>query len=296
MNLPFVQTNVFVDLRYPFSGNQLATFVDKEVNKRLTKEEMQGIAGEMNFSETTFCLSSSIPEVEAKVRIFTPGKEVPFAGHPTLGTAYVLAEPSKSGEEKTLTLELGVGPIQTNIKADGFVTMKQPPAAFLDVIDDITPLANALGLVAEDLHEHAPPQFVTTGFPFLIVPLKSLEIVRAVSPDIRELGQLLEGSPSKEVLVFSSETVNSDGSFHARMFAPFAGVLEDPATGSAAGPLGAYVEEYELTKSQRGQPIIIEQGYEIRRPSQLFVEVGGDAVVVGGRVKRSAEGTYFLEK
>jgi trans-2,3-dihydro-3-hydroxyanthranilate isomerase len=144
-------------------------------------------------------------------------------------------------------------------------------------------------------------QWVSTGFPFLIVQLNSLEAVQRASPNPAELMSLLEGQISKQVAIFTTETVNSSSHVHLRMFAPEVGVLEDPATGSCAGPLAAYIEQYNLLKRDRPRrDIIIEQGYEIRRPSRLVASIIGEkdfkGAYVSGKTRLVAEGTFFVEK
>jgi trans-2,3-dihydro-3-hydroxyanthranilate isomerase len=143
-------------------------------------------------------------------------------------------------------------------------------------------------------------QFVSTGFPYLIVPLASLEAIQAINLDINLLLNTLEGFPSQELLVFTPNTVYADSNVHVRMFAPSVGVPEDPATGSAAGPLGCYLEEYQVISNHiRGNLFILEQGYEINRPSKLIVQCTYEAneiveAIVGGEVRITVEGQFFL--
>ena len=300
-SFPFVQTSVFIDERYTFSGNQLATFWKHEQNIHLTDEEMLGITREMNFSETTFILKPSMGQFVAKVRIFTPGAEIPFAGHPTIGTAYVIREKSLIDKRVTTAiLELGIGPTPTEYLRADKIRMTQKKPEFLKRFYLKPAIAEALGLEESDISNKHPMQFVSTGNAFLIVPLNSLSAVQKAVPNPLLLNAALKDKISQEVVILSTETVHEDSHVHVRMFAPGLGVLEDPATGSAAGPIGSYLERHHVIKGHRyGAPIIIEQGYEINRPSQLIFEsIGGSNIeraLITGNVRLVAEGTLFLE-
>ena len=297
--LPYVQTSVFVDDRHSFGGNQLATYWDKDANASLTQEEMQGMSLEMNFSESTFLQEPSTKGCTSRVRIFTPAAEIPFAGHPTLGTAFVikhkeLLDPGKS----SALLQLGVGPIRVDILEDYNVRMIQPEPSFETKVEDAGSIAEVIGLTSNDIDSSLPIQIVSTGFPFLIVPIKNLETVKKAIPLPPKFKSNLGHLTTQQVLIFCTETTFPDSHVHARMFGPEVGVVEDPATGSAAGPLGAYLEKYKvLSDHQLGEPINIEQGYEIKRPSKLVVRVPHESmkeVHVSGKVRLIAEGTFFL--
>ena len=298
-SIPYVQTSVFVDARYPFGGNQLATFWNSKENLGISTDQMQGIALELNFSETTFIEKTELTDCSYKVRIFTPANEIPFAGHPTLGTTFVLKYKNliESSILKT-TLELGIGPIPVEYLETDFIQMVQPAPKFEDKIDDLTPITDAIGLTPEDVIMDFPIQPVSTGFPFLMVPLRDLATVKRAVPNPQKIMNDLKHLVSQEILIFSTECEHSDSDVHARMFAPGAGVLEDPATGSAVGPLGEYLEKYNiLSDHERGNEIKIEQGYEIQRPSQLVVKVPDEKmteVLVSGKVRLTAEGNFFL--
>ncbi|MFQ5832560.1 MAG: PhzF family phenazine biosynthesis protein [Candidatus Thorarchaeota archaeon] len=297
---PYVQTSVFTDNRYPFGGNQLATFWDSDGNLNLSDEEMQGITREFNFSETTFIVPTEKSNCAVKVRIFTPAEEIPFAGHPTLGTAFVMKHKGLLPEKKArVNLELGIGPTAVGYLSADTILMEQNKPEFLSVVNDRDAIARAVQLDASDISERSPAQYVSTGFPFLIVKVESLRAVRNAVPNPPEIAKALSGRASQEVVIFSTETVHEDSSVHARMFAPAFGVLEDPATGSAAGPLGAYVEKYNvLERSKIGEPVIIEQGFELNRPSRLISTViGGSSfsgMNVSGQVRLVAEGEFYL--
>jgi trans-2,3-dihydro-3-hydroxyanthranilate isomerase len=291
---------VFTDDRYGFGGNQLATFWNSERNLELNTEEMQGMALEFNFSETTFILPSEKSHCAAKVRIFTPGAEIPFAGHPTLGTAFVMKHKGLVPEEmESANLELGIGPTPVEFLSGDAILMKQNRPEFLSEFDDIKSIAGSIQVELDDISEETPVQWVSTGFPFLIIQLKSLKAVQAAVPHPNEIIETLSGELSQEIVIFSTETIHDDSSVHARMFAPGVGVLEDPATGSAAGPLGAYVRKYGIQEgSDVAEPVIIEQGFEIKRPSNLISQVVGgsnfEGMEVWGKVKLVAEGDFFL--
>ncbi|MFX0045582.1 MAG: PhzF family phenazine biosynthesis protein [Candidatus Hermodarchaeota archaeon] len=297
---PYVQTSVFTDSRYSFGGNQLATFWDTAKNLELSDEEMQGITLEFNFSETTFILPTEQSRCAAKFRIFTPALEIPFAGHPTLGTAFVMKHRGLLPEEvERANLELGIGPTPVEYLSSDTILMEQRKPEFLSTFDDKEGIAGAIQLDASDIVDKDPIQFVSTGHPFLIMEVASLKAVQDAVPSPSKIVETLSGQLSQELVIFSAETVNDDSSVHARMFAPAAGVLEDPATGSAAGPLGAYVEKYNiLDRKEIGAPVVIEQGFEIRRPSRLVSEaIGGpalDGMRVSGQVRLIAEGDFYL--
>ncbi len=295
--LPYVQTSVFVDDRYLFGGNQLATFWNKKENAQIKVKTMQGIALEMNFSETTFIEESSINNCSAKVRIFTPAKEIPFAGHPALGTAFVLKHTKLVESSITETnLELGIGAITVEYLSPNIVRMIQPDPKFLDEFTDQFAIARTVNLPVSTISTQYPMQYVSTGTPFLIIPLTSLKALQQAQPNSSLILQTLRNQLTTKIVLLCTETVNPDSDVHVRMFAPDVGVIEDPATGSAAGPIGAYVEQYNLLqRDTKGEPVIIEQGYEIRRPSQLIAEVVSKNVLVSGKVKLVAEGNFHVD-
>lgn len=302
ITLPYVQTSVFVDDRYAFGGNQLATFWKIKANAQISSEIMQGIALEMNFSETTFIEPSTLEKCAAKVRIFTPATELPFAGHPTLGTAFVLKHKALLSPSVTNTnLELGIGVIPVEYTSPDVVRMIQSTPQYLDKLTNRAIIAKTVGIPESAIATDYPMQYVATGHPFLIVPLISLDAVQKAQPNGSLIVQTLKEQLSSDIVLLSTETVNTNSDVHVRMFAPGAGVLEDPATGSAAGPIGAYVEHHNLLhRDKKGKSIIIEQGYEIRRPSQLIAQVVWETeetnVLVSGKVKLIAEGDFYVEK
>ena len=261
--------DVFTDKA--LGGNPLAVF--REPGK-LDAGMMQAIAKELHLSETTFVLPPSSAAADHRVRIFTPDAELPFAGHPTLGTAFVLAE----GKDGNMRLEEGVGVIRVTL-SEGFVQMEQPLPAFSGTTINRKQAADALGLAVEEVRSDVPIQVGSSGVPFLFVPLANLKAVRRA----RRPGGI-EGN----VYVFAMSGERSGSHAHGRMFAEGLGVSEDPATGGAQGPLGAYIVAHELVRVEPTTRIRVEQGFEIGRPSILDIEVDRTAaavtaVRVGGR-------------
>ena len=262
--------DVFTDK--PFGGNPLAVF--REPGK-LDAATMQAIAKELHLSETTFVLPpSSSTAADHRVRIFTPDAELPFAGHPTIGTAFVLAD----GKDGTTRLEEGVGVIRVTLR-EGFVQMDQPLPTFTGTTITRKAAAEALGLAVEEVRSDVPIQTGSSGVPFLFVPLANLKAVRRAR---RPAG--LDAS----VYVFAMSGERSGSLVHGRMFDQGLGIGEDPATGSAQGPLGAYIVAHELVQAAPTTRIRSEQGFEIGRPSILDIEVDSagaaiKAVRVGGR-------------
>ncbi|MDH4215049.1 MAG: PhzF family phenazine biosynthesis isomerase, partial [Candidatus Thorarchaeota archaeon] len=181
------------------------------------------------------------------------------------------------------------------------VRMKQKPPMYLEELDNPLPVLKAIGLAEKSLSEDYPVQFVSTGNPFLIVPLKSLSSVQKADPNGKEIIKALNGTISPDVLIFSTETIHNDSDAHARVFAPAFDVLEDPATGSAIGPLGAFLEHHDVIPAHtHGEELVIEQGYEMKRPSKLRVQVIKKKqkvdVLVSGRVRATAEGNFYLKR
>jgi trans-2,3-dihydro-3-hydroxyanthranilate isomerase len=268
--------DVFTDRK--FGGNQLAVFTD---GRGIDTVTMQAVAKELLIAETTFVLPKE-QGGDHRVRIFTPRKELAFAGHPTIGTTWVLC----GGTDGTLKLELGVGTISVTV-TDRFVEMDQPLPTFGPVLRtaDIQPrLAAAVGV---ESHAIATPyQVVSCGNPFLFAPMTLSEVQSlAVRPAAFEA--LLDEVGAMGLYAFTVlETARPGSHVHGRMFAPGVGIAEDPATGSAAGPLGAYLVRHGIHGTT---PIVIEQGFEIGRPSILRVRIDGTpqnitGVHVGGTV------------
>ena len=298
--ITYYLTDVFTQT--PFGGNQLAVIPEGQLVK---EEEMQMIAREFNLSETTFLFPVADKKHHARVRIFTPGSELPFAGHPTLGTAFILARELNAlpSGETTLLLEEGVGPIKVDIENKGGekekYIMSQPMPSFGAVFSDRALLASLLSLSERDLLPGYPAQTVSCGVPYLITPLRSLEAVKKVRfrPDVWEkiAGRYNPGW----VYPFAMQGEEPGSHVHGRMFAPEAGILEDPATGSANGPLGCYIVEHKLLGNGRTAEIVSEQGYEMGRPSKIYLDIekeGGKftRVKVGGYCVFMGKGELFL--
>jgi len=285
----------------PLEGNQLAIFTDA---RGLSDEEMQALARETNLSETTFILPRS-PQTErecgVQVRIFTTNEELPFAGHPTLGTASWLYwnHPELQGAE-TILLELKVGgiPVRFTPSQPGeqgiFGTMRQNDPTFGPPQDRVA-LAKTLGLPLDDIDPDLPVQTVTTGNPFCIVPLRSLEAAhRLAVPQTTQVQDYLRQHDAKFFYFITRAETGSGASWHARMIF-YNG--EDPATGSAAGPAIAWLVRNGSVAS--GETVVLEQGIEMRRPSRLYLSAKFNngkvsEVCVGGRTIPVATGRFFL--
>jgi trans-2,3-dihydro-3-hydroxyanthranilate isomerase len=270
--------DVFAESRW--SGNQLAVVRDAQ---SLDGASMQAIAREMNFSETTFVVSEG-PE-RARVRIFTPGQELPFAGHPTVGTAWVLGR-----QRGQFTLDLDVGPVTVEFESPEGVAWMRPPEARFGPDLDRSRAAAVIGVAIDALHPDWPPTFVDLGPRFLFVPVRSRADVSAAVLDLGVRARLLgAGLPADAVFVFAPEGYSADGDFSARLFFDAGGVREDPATGSANSALACYVRRYRAAPFRA----VVEQGFEIQRPSRLYLDVGLAGYRVGGRVRLVAEGTLY---
>jgi trans-2,3-dihydro-3-hydroxyanthranilate isomerase len=298
----FIQVDVFTER--PFGGNPLAVFHQAE---GLTDEEMQQLAMEMNLSETTFVLPSRAPGADFKVRIFTPTSELPFAGHPVVGTHWALAQLGRVDLREPVTkvcFELGVGVLPADLHVAGGqverVVMTQDRPSFQATLEDVGELAAGLGLPPEAITETGlPVQIVSTGIPQMMVPVRGLAEVQRLAADRLDVGTLTRvcrAARTDCVMVFCLETEGSEATVHTRMFAPSLGVPEDPATGSANGALGAYLVCHRVVPvTEPTTYITSEQGLELGRPSTLYVEVDSRgeevaAVRVGGQVVAIAEG------
>ncbi len=299
MQIAFEQVDVFTDR--PFTGNALCVVPD---GTGLSSEQMQAIAREMNLSETAFVLPPTDPRAAYWMRIFTPAKEIPFAGHPSVGTAYVMASAGRFPLREPVTRiyqQGGIGTLPLDIEVangrPGRVIMTQGTPTFADVLRDWGPIAEALGVDAGTLAKSSlPAQVVSTGLAHLMVPLPDLNVIGSLRPNVALLDTLLQSCGALGCFVFCLQTTTPDTFAHARMFAPGAGVPEDPATGSAAGPLGAYLAAHGVLP--KAQPaFLLEQGLEMGRPSLIWVEVGRDAagmattVRVGGTTVPVIRGT-----
>jgi trans-2,3-dihydro-3-hydroxyanthranilate isomerase len=298
----FAQVDVFAER--PLEGNALAIFSDA---RGLSSDEMQALARETNLSETTFIFPRA-PEVERErgihVRIFLTTEEVPFAGHPTLGTASWLYwnHPIFRGANE-ITLDLGVGPISVRFtppqpnEIGVFGTMQQKDPVFGQIINSLNEreaLAAALNLTTEDLDPTLTAQVVSTGMAFCIVPLRSLEVANRLRINIQNSRQFLDRIGAKFFYCIAPANANSGARWHARMQFDSG---EDPATGSASGCTVAYLVRHGVVDS--GQQIILEQGIEMLRPSRIHLSAALEddritKVFVGGRTIPVASGRLFL--
>ena len=274
-----------------FRGNQLAVFLDAG---SLGGAAMQSLAREMNFSESTFILDSKPNDKGWPVRIFTPYAEIPFAGHPTLGTSWVIANEVLETPPASLTLDLQAGPIPVRFEQDDsgelmWMTQNQPefqggPAA--------APVAAALGLNPSDIDTRFPIERVSTGLAFLLVPVGSLEAVQKARVQ-GEAYDALCAQDHKAILFFTAETIDPANKVHARVFAGAFGVPEDPATGSANGCLAAWLVRHRYFGANEID-LTVEQGVEMGRASKLYLRAsenqGTFSIRVGGRVIPVAEG------
>ena len=283
MKRKFYITEVFSEKAY--GGNQLATLPNAG---GLSTDLMQKIARTFNFSETTFITGGSLAE-GYDVRIFTPLTEVPFAGHPTLGTGYLLRNIIAPNITSRVTLNLDIGPIPVDFDDRGLLWMRQNQPVFSDkVAPEI--VAEELGLDLSQIDTRFPCQLVSTGLEFLVVPLRSYEALKqAVAP---QSSKLVAAS-----LLFCPGGYVSTQQIQARMFAVQLGVTEDPATGSANGCLAAYLAEHKFFGAHEVR-VTVGQGYEINRPSQLYIfakkEASNFLVKVGGKVRLIAEGEWLV--
>jgi len=259
---------------------------------------MQRIAKEMGFSETSFILSDTPRDGGYDVRIFTPGAEVPFAGHPTLGTAYVIRQEIIGSAANCVSLNLQVGriPVLFERHSGGDIPWMTPKEATFHEVFDAREIAPLLRLRPEDIDEDFPIQTVSTGLPFVFVPLCSLDAVRRAAVIKDQWLEWVKDRMAKMVFLFCRQTVEPQNHLHARMFADYYGIVEDPATGSANSCLAAYLVRHRYFGADRIQ-VHVEQGYEIGRPSRLYLRAYDDGqrihVEVGGRVFAIAKGNLL---
>ena len=296
--------DVFTDSQ--FSGNQLAVISDA---RGLSGALMQAITREFNLSETTFVLPPDDPVNHYKVRIFTPGRELLMAGHPTVGTAYVLArlgliEAARGQDEARVYFEEGVGPIPVTLTfrngAADMIYMTQPYPMFGPRHPQPAAIAELLSLPPAALDDNLPVEVVSCGEPFLYVPLKSLQAIRSIRPRQDAWEHVLGGFVTANIFAFTREVENAGSTVHSRMFAPSLGVAEDAATGAASGPLGCYLVRYGLvpTYGTGTASMVSEQGIEMGRPSFIRIEIDHEdeqitGVHIAGRCVFIGEG--FLE-
>ena len=285
MALKFFWLDVFGEK--PFSGNQLAVCMDAG---RLSTEQMQMIAKETNFSETTFVLSSTERDGGYDTRIFTPNTELPFAGHPTLGTAWAIDQSMLESNSKRVALNLPIGQIPVDFVDDGLLWMTQTePKIGERVSAEMT--ASAFSLQVSDIKDDWPIRIYDTGVPTLMIPLANLSALKRAKSNAEAYGDLIKTHGKILCFAFCEGGYESNQDFSARVFCDCYGVVEDPATGSANGCFAAYLANEGVLGPTQVRAIV-GQGYEIGRPSTLYldacktedglsVKVGGKAVIVG---------------
>jgi trans-2,3-dihydro-3-hydroxyanthranilate isomerase len=282
-----------------FGGNQLAVFPHAA---GIPESMLQQIAREFNFSETSFVYPPGNPKNDCKLRIFTPKVEVPTAGHPTIGTAFVLLSegilvPKKPGRA---VFEEKVGEILISclFTAGRYhdIAMTQPLPVFGPIHKNLHTIASILSLTVNDFDARCPIQSVSCGNNFLFVPVKNISSLDAIKVRTDILEKHSDELDSTEIYVFSMQTLSRDSTTHGRMFAPMFGIVEDPATGSASGPLGCYLVHHGISD---GRNIVCEQGFEMGRPSIIHVKIDKSKdrisqVKVSGNAVIVAKGTFFL--
>ncbi len=298
----YLHLDVFTDRL--FGGNQLAVVLD---GRGLSDVEMQALAKELNFSETTFVLPPEDGDTDARVRIFTPHEELPMAGHPTVGTAFALARAGvlAPGRDRVV-FGLGVGPTDVSLTWRGselsFAWMQQPLPTFGESLGAPALAALALGLPEAAVSGTAlPVQVVSCGVPYLLVPIASRRAVDNAFLDRAAAEPLYRAVKGDDLAVylFSLERASDKATVYARMFAPTLGIAEDPATGSAAGPLGCYLVRHNAVPAAKSGTMQCLQGVKMGRPSHIHIAIGaeGDAITsvrVGGEAVLAGEGTLYV--
>ncbi|HEU4391371.1 MAG TPA: PhzF family phenazine biosynthesis protein [Blastocatellia bacterium] len=301
-----VIADVFTERR--FGGNQLAVFTDA---RGLETGAMQDIAREMNYSETTFLLPAE-SQGDFRLRIFTPARELPFAGHPIVGSAYVVVAEGLKNPTPPLTavrFETGVGLIDVDVRQkrelEGGAIMTQPLPEVKATIGDHQLLATALGIKPGDITGAGlPTEVVFNGITVVIVPVVSLKAVQSIRADMNAIGKIADEYGADTMMAVTRETIRTSSTAHCRVFAPAAGVGEDPATGSANGPLGSYLYRHGVVSPGADGlvHVVSEQGHEMNRPSTLYIDLTVDhgkrsvkGVRVGGGVVIAGRGEIYVE-
>lgn len=294
MPWPYLHYDVFTD--EPLLGNQLAVFVNA---RGLETSLMQRMAREMNFSESTFILPAEQKGTDFRIRIFTPVSEMPIAGHPTIGSTFALAEIGaiKPGTSR-FVCGLNIGPVPVDLEWHDrelrFAWMTQPNPVFGPPVEHRAAVAATLGLEERDLVRDLPVQQVSCGVPFLLVPLVDRTVVDRAASDLGGFRLLAaETGLDVPIFLFAIQGSTFPDTVYSRMFAPEFGIVEDPATGSASGPLGCYLVQHSMFSADAAQRIVSLQGVAMGRASRIHiaitgqpdaitqVRVGGEAVLVG---------------
>jgi trans-2,3-dihydro-3-hydroxyanthranilate isomerase len=309
----YLHYDVFTDRK--FEGNQLAVFPD---GRGLSAAQMQTLTREMNFSESTFLLPAETPDTDVRMRIFTPGSELPMAGHPTIGTTFALAHEGviEAGRARWV-FGLGVGPTPVELTwtkslppvAPGaevglsFAWMDQRPPVYREPVSSRADIIRAAGLDPAAVDATGlPVEEISCGTQFIYVPVQTRAAVDAAEPDMSAMRQLTSAFPGGHiaVFIFSTEAVDPAVAAYSRMFAPSMGIPEDPATGGASGPLGCYLVKHGLVTREQRQDMVSLQGVAMGRPSRIHMRITDDGngqitrVQVGGQAVRVGEGTIDL--
>jgi len=282
--------DVFTDA--PYAGNQLAVFPKAE---GINDQQMQRLAQEINYSETTFILDGDKAEADFEVRIFTIQSELPFAGHPIIGTAYTITDILGIGPEGVLRLKTKVGVIP--IEKEGqeiWMTQNQPQ--FFRQYSDKAEIAALADLSPHDIADDLPVEEVSTGANILIVPVKSLKAVQKAAGNVTNMSRFFKNRDSIAPYLFTLETVDKKARVHSRFFGAHMGIIEDPATGSAAGPLVAYLLKYNVFG--KSFEIMNEQGLEMGRPSKILMKGAlkdnGYTIKIGGKSAYVGRGRFEI--
>jgi trans-2,3-dihydro-3-hydroxyanthranilate isomerase len=295
INIPFLILDVFATGKY--TGNQLAVCLNAG---ELTDIQMQQIAREINFSETTFVTNSAPVNGGYNTRIFTPTTELPFAGHPTLGTAFAIQQEIVKDAVERVNLNYQVGQIPVDLNyLNGEVDilwMHQQQPKFYDAVD-VELLAAVIGVSPTDIDTRYPIEPVTTGLPFIIVPLKTLAAVSQAKLNLDLYNKTVANLPAQAILIFCAESIDPQRQLHVRVFTECFGIPEDPATGSANGCLAAYLAKHQYFGSPNVD-ITVEQGVEMGRSALLYLRANYTpehcSVSIGGRVINIAKGEFIL--
>jgi trans-2,3-dihydro-3-hydroxyanthranilate isomerase len=281
MPRPYLHYDVFTGT--PLVGNQLAVFTDAA---GLSTEQMQAIAREMNFAESTFILPAERPDTDIRMRIFTPHLEMPMAGHPTVGSTFALAHTGAIANGRPdFVFGLNIGPVPVELEwTQGrlrFVWMTQSPPLFGEPIANRAGVVSAIGLTVDDLVPELPVQLVSCGVPYVIVVARDTETVDRAVPDIGGFRRLCaEFGAETAIFLFALAGSGRSETVYSRMFAPGHGVVEDPATGSASGPLGCYLVRHRLVTPDVQHRIVSAQGAAMGRASTIHVDIDGDAEAI----------------
>jgi trans-2,3-dihydro-3-hydroxyanthranilate isomerase len=284
--------------REALRGNQLAVFPDA---RGLDDRAMQAIARELNFSESTFVLPAERGDTDVRMRIFTPSTELPIAGHPTIGSAFALAETGAIAQGAgRFVFGLGVGPVSVDLEWEGgrlrFAWMTQPNPEFGPVVDDRAAVAESLGVGVRDLTDD-PIQMVSCGVPYLLVPLRDREAVDRAIPDAAAARRLSSVIGVEWPMYLFART--GEAAIYSRMFATLFGIAEDPATGSACGPVGSYLVHHGLLSTEAASNLVNDQGVAMGRASRIHIDISADRravsrVRVGGEAVLVARGELLV--